>query len=50
MTGSADLTAALRAHARGLHCLQAAVELLIGHARGCGKATSSTCSCTPFPA
>ena len=32
MTGSADLTAALRAHARGLHCLQAAVELLIGHA------------------
>ena len=32
MTGSADLTAALRAHARGLHCLQAAVELLISHA------------------
>jgi len=32
MTGSAELTAALRAHARGLHCLQAAVELLIGHA------------------
>lgn len=32
MTGTADLTAALRAHARGLHCLEAAVELLIGHA------------------
>lgn len=31
MTGSADPTAALRAHARGLHCLEAAVELL-GHA------------------
>lgn len=27
-----DLTAALRAHAQGLHCLEAAVELLIGHA------------------
>jgi hypothetical protein len=32
MTGSADLTAALRAHAQGLHCLEAAVELLISHA------------------
>lgn len=32
MTGTADLTAALRAHARGLHCREAAVELLISHA------------------
>lgn len=33
MTGSTDPTlAALRAHARGLHCHEAAVELLIGHA------------------
>jgi hypothetical protein len=32
MTGSADLPAALRAHAQGLHCLEAAVELLISHA------------------
>ena len=31
MTGTADLSAALRAHARGLDCLEAAVELLIGH-------------------
>lgn len=31
MTDTADLTAALRAHARGLNCLQAA-ELLISHA------------------
>jgi hypothetical protein len=27
------LAAALRAHAKGLYCLQAAVELLIGHQR-----------------
>ena len=27
-----DLTAALRAHAQGLYCLEAAVELLIGQA------------------
>jgi hypothetical protein len=33
MTGAADLPAALRAHARGLHCHEAAVELLISHAR-----------------
>jgi hypothetical protein len=33
MTGTADLNAALRAHARGLYCLEAAVELLISH--GC---------------
>lgn len=32
MTGTADLTTALRAYARGLNCLQAAVELLISHA------------------
>lgn len=32
MTDTADLTAALRAHARGLNCLQAAIELLISHA------------------
>jgi len=32
MTGTAGLPAALRAHARGLHCREAAVELLIGHA------------------
>lgn len=32
MTPSADLTAALRAHAQGLYCLEAAVELLINHA------------------
>jgi hypothetical protein len=32
MTGTADLPAALRAHARGLHCREAAVELLISHA------------------
>lgn len=31
MTDSADLTAALRAHAQGLYCLEAAVELLISH-------------------
>jgi len=30
MTGD-DLTAALRAHARGLHHLEAAVELMISH-------------------
>lgn len=29
-TGIEDLTAALRAHARGLYCAEAAVELLIG--------------------
>jgi hypothetical protein len=27
-----DLTVALRAHAQGLYCLEAAIELLIGHA------------------
>ncbi len=32
MTDTADLTAALRAHARGLHTSEAAIELLIGHA------------------
>jgi hypothetical protein len=32
MPDTADLTAALRAHARGLHTCEAAVELLIGHA------------------
>jgi hypothetical protein len=32
MTGTADLPTALRAHARGLHCREAAVELLISHA------------------
>ncbi|HCU93262.1 MAG TPA: hypothetical protein DHU96_11220 [Actinobacteria bacterium] len=32
MTAAASLPAALRAHAQGLHCLQAAAELLIGHA------------------
>ena len=32
MTDTADLTAALRAHARGLHTREAAIELLIGHA------------------
>jgi hypothetical protein len=32
VTESGELTAALRAHARGLYCLEAAVELLIGHA------------------
>ena len=32
MMGDADLAAALRAHARGLHCLEAAAELLINHA------------------
>jgi hypothetical protein len=31
MTGPTDLTTALRAHAQGLYCLQAAVELLISH-------------------
>lgn len=31
MTGSAELPAALRAHARGLYCLEAAVELLISN-------------------
>lgn len=31
MTGLADLTAALRAHAQGLYCLEAAVELLTSH-------------------
>jgi len=31
MTTARDLPAALRAHAHGLHCLQAAAELLIGH-------------------
>jgi len=32
MTDAADLAAALRAHAQGLHCPEAAVELLINHA------------------
>ena len=32
MTDPADLTAALRAHARGLHTSEAAIELLIGNA------------------
>lgn len=32
MTGATDLNAALRAHARGLYCLEAAAELLISHA------------------
>jgi hypothetical protein len=32
MTAAASLPAALRTHAQGLHCLQAAAELLIGHA------------------
>lgn len=32
MTGAVDLATALRAHARGVHCQEAAVELLIGHA------------------
>ncbi len=32
MTSTADLTAALRAHAQGLHSLEAATELLISHA------------------
>jgi hypothetical protein len=31
MTGATDPAAALRAHARGLHCPEAAVELLISH-------------------
>jgi hypothetical protein len=31
MKDTTDLTAALRAHAQGLYCLQAAVELLISH-------------------
>ena len=31
MTDPADLTAALRAHAQGLYCLEAAIELLISH-------------------
>jgi hypothetical protein len=31
------LAAALRAHAEGLYCLQAAVELLIGHRRWLGR-------------
>jgi hypothetical protein len=31
MTRPTDLATALRAHARGLRCLQAATELLIGH-------------------
>jgi hypothetical protein len=32
MTPTLDLAAALRAHARGLHHLEATAELLIGHA------------------
>ena len=32
MTDTTDLTAALRAHARGLHAREAAIELMIGHA------------------
>jgi hypothetical protein len=32
MTDATSLPAALRAHARGPHCLEAAAELLIGHA------------------
>jgi hypothetical protein len=32
MTDTADLTAALRAHARGLHAREAAIELMLGHA------------------
>jgi len=32
MTRPADLTAALRTHARGVHNLEAAIELLISHA------------------
>lgn len=32
MLDIAELTPALRAHARGLHCCEAAVELLIAHA------------------
>ncbi len=32
-TGIEDLAAALRAHATGLYCAQAAVELVIGHRR-----------------
>ena len=32
MTDAADLAAALRAHARGLHTSEAAIELLIGNA------------------
>ena len=32
MTDATDLNAALRAHAQGLHCLEAAAELLINHA------------------
>lgn len=32
MTGATDINAALRAHSRGLHCLEAAAELLINHA------------------
>jgi hypothetical protein len=32
MLGAAELTAALRAHAHGLPCCEAAVELLISHA------------------
>jgi hypothetical protein len=31
MTRPTDLATALRAHARGLRCLEAATELLIGH-------------------
>lgn len=31
MTHPTDLATALRAHARGLRCLEAATELLIGH-------------------
>jgi hypothetical protein len=31
VTRSTDLATALRAHARGLRCLEAATELLIGH-------------------
>jgi len=32
MTGVTSLPGALRAHAQGLYCLDAAVKLLIGHA------------------
>lgn len=31
MTHPADLAGALRAHARGVYCLEAAVNILIGH-------------------
>ena len=50
VTDTADLAAALRAHARGLHTREAAIELLIGNASWLHRATSFIPSCTPQPA